>query len=361
MRRLEPQSDRSTQARPEPKSPEPVRLEVNHEKALDKITALKTKLDAMGARVAAYDAELAAARLRAEEQARLLAKLSAGRDEQFRERKYLHHQLRWHWARYPGTEQAWDARPRGDDPFARRAAWLKAKLVDAIAEQAGDPADLRVTAVVTICGRHDLLVRTLESFFATNTHPLAAMVVVEDGETGLAAPQRRRFSQHPVDWISTGGRVGQIRAIDEAYRRVRTPYIFHIEDDYDFVRPGYIERSMSILQAEPLCLQVWIRGGRTEHEILREQHVSLGVPWRKVGTYRAVWRGFSFNPGLRRLRDYRLIGSYAANSEARLGKAGLAEAQLSELYGSIGFFAAVLWTGGGEVYAKHTGRGRHVD
>jgi hypothetical protein len=337
------------------------RLVADHDKALRKITALRSKLDAVSERLIAVRHELETARSETASQAARLTKLARDRDSQARLKKYLHRRLLWHWASHPETEQAWERRPPGDDPFARRAAWLKAKLVDVLATPAADSPDRGVTAVVTSCGRHDLLVRTLDSFFEVNSCPIARMIVVEDGDRELDLAARRRFSNRPIDWINTGGRVGQIQAIDHAYSRVRTPYIFHIEDDYRFLKPGFIERSLSILEAEPLCLQVWIRGEPGEEDLLAEPHASSGTPWRRIAPHRGVWHGFSFNPGLRRLRDYRLIGSYAANVDAALGRGGLAEAQLSELYGSVGFFAAALWTNGGEAYAKHLGRGRHVE
>jgi hypothetical protein len=64
-----------------------------------------------------------------------------------------------------------------------------------------------------------------------------------------------------------------------------------------------------------------------------------------------------FNPGLKR---YRLIGAYAAHAEAGLGHGAVAEAQLSELYASIGYFAAAIWISEGEGYVTHLGDGRRV-
>lgn len=284
--------------------------------------------------------------------------------ELHKQNKNLHQRLRWHWAAYPYTTQSWEEQAEGSDPFQTRARLLKAKLVDLIARPEFESGDRRVTAVVTSCSRHDLLVRTLASFFERNTYPIEKLIVVEDGARELDQAFKMRFSNRPIEWMSTGVRVGQIRAIDAAYARVSTPYIFHIEDDYEFLAPGFIEDSMSILESEPLCLQVWIRGapGPGAHPVDDTTRTSQGAPWRRVSQHmKNVWHGFSFNPGLRRLRDYRLIGSsYAANAEPERGFGGMAEAQLSELYASVGFFAAALWKDEGATFARHLGRGHHV-
>jgi hypothetical protein len=240
---------------------------------------------------------------------------------------------------------------------------LQSQLIEQLAEEAGRPHDPRVTVVVTSCSRHDLLVRTLQSFFRHNTHQQTQVLVMEDGEHELDEEAKRLFSGRPIRWMKTGNRIGQIRAIDFAYSKVETPYIFHLEDDWLFERPGFIEKSMEILRCEPLCLQVWIRGFHApdSHPILEEPLSSSGVAWRKVALgWRDIWNGFSFNPGLRRLRDYRLVGSYASVVEAAADRAGNNEARLSDLYRRIGFFAAILWDEDKRGYVRHKGRGRQV-
>src|SRR5579863_4692646 len=94
------------------------------------------------------------------------------------------------------------------------------------------------TVVLTSCGRQDLLGRTINTFLQFNTAPLERFIVIEDGPGERNAGLRRTFSSDLFLWLATGDRVGQIQAVDEAYRRVRTPYIFHCEDDWEFYAPG---------------------------------------------------------------------------------------------------------------------------
>ena len=293
-----------------------------------------------------------------------IEELNADRARLLRENQLHLGKLRWHWATYPWTVRDWrdDEIPGG--PYDARRTALRSKLVELLSAPEFPTEDRRVTVVVTSCKRHDLLERTLESFFKTNSYPIEKVIVVEDGEEPFAPALKARFADHPMDWMNTGERLGQIRAIDAAYSRIATPYVFHMEDDWEFVRSRFIEMSMPILEAEPLCLQVWLRGrsGPYFHRFAGGVRLTSGVRWRQASPSPvSIWHGFSFNPGLRRLRDYRLIGSsYSANVESRSGKGGLAEGQLSELYASVGYFAASLWIADGKRLIAHLGRDRHV-
>lgn len=113
-----------------------------------------------------------------------------------------------------------------------------------------------ITVVVTSCNRHDLLERTLVSFRKFNTDPgVARILVVEDGD-GDPSEVCNRLD---ATLIRTGGRVGQIAAIDRAYEMVRTPFIFHLEDDWEFYRSGLMERSRGVLNVDPSTVCVWLR------------------------------------------------------------------------------------------------------
>src|ERR1700759_881798 len=107
------------------------------------------------------------------------------------------------------------------------------------------PAD--ITVVVTSCNRHDLLARTLASFRAHETEGrVARILVAEDGDADPSAV----CAAHGAQWFGTGTRVGQVRLIDQAYARVETPLIFHLEDDWEFTRPGFMEKSRALLAAD---------------------------------------------------------------------------------------------------------------
>jgi Glycosyl transferase family 2 len=238
---------------------------------------------------------------------------------------------------------------------------------------AGLPADAargagarpgQVTVVVTSCGRQDLLERTLQSFFRFNTFPIGGVIVVEDGPEAVNAPLFPRYGDRNVVWLSTGQRVGQIVAIDFAYSLVDSEYIFHLEDDWEFYGGGFIEKSMALLQALPRCLQVYLRApDDLNGQPLRPPTQSAtGLAYRQaeVGCIN-LWHGFSFNPGLRRTADYRLLARYSRHVRHDGTRPGAAEAQLSALYRAGGYYAVVLADNEGRGYVRHIGGDRHVD
>jgi hypothetical protein len=221
-----------------------------------------------------------------------------------------------------------------------------------------------ITGVLTSCGRYDLLEETLRSFFSVNSEPLKRMIIVEDGP---AIPQHRRskFINCPIEWISTGRRVGQIAAIDYAYSRVKTPYIFHMEDDWYFYRTGFMERSLEVLESNPKCLQVWIRAlnDTQGHPVEEQVYETHGVPWQRMAlkyVLEGEWHGFSFNPGLRRLGDYTSIGGYGVHKRFDPHHPGLTESGISKIFRRRDFYAAILCDDNGSGYVRHTGNGRHV-
>jgi hypothetical protein len=224
-----------------------------------------------------------------------------------------------------------------------------------------------VTAVVTSCGRHDLLQQTLDSFFAFNTYPLERTIIVEDGPA-ISDMVRSRYTNRSMMWLSTGKRVGQIAAIDYAYSNVTTSWVFHLEDDWEFYREGFIEDSMKVLRAHRDCLQVWIRAldDVQRHPIDPQVKIDGGVAWREMArdydlnSSGVLWHGFSFNPGLRRFADYVEIGGYGKHARYDFKVPWKAEHAINDIYRQRGFFAAILCDEMGKGYVRHLGRGRRV-
>ena len=225
------------------------------------------------------------------------------------------------------------------------------------------PRPRRVTAVLTSCGRQDLLERTLDSFLAFNSFPLEQIIVVEDGPVGTNAALMRKFKHHPIVWLGTNWRVGQIDAIDCAYALVDTEFIFHLEDDWEFYSSGFIEKSIPVLDARPECFEVLIRAidDINGHPLLPDIESVAGIAYRRLTLgYLGSWHGFSFNPGLRRTADYRRIGSYGEHVGHGRFRPTNAEADLSLLYRNLGFYCVILSDNDGRGYVRHLGEGRRV-
>lgn len=223
-----------------------------------------------------------------------------------------------------------------------------------------------VTVVVTSCNRHDLLDITLASFFKHNRFPIFQMIIVEDGEKSNDL-LKVKYKARNIEWISTGKRVGQIAAIDYAYSRIKTRYVFHMEDDWEFYLPGFIAKSMRFLNNHPDCLQVHLRAldDLNWHPLEEEVRYENGIAWRKLilnyTNQWGEWHGFSFNPGLRRLNDYVLTGGYGNICCFDSDNPGKAESKIGAFYKNKGYFTSIFCGKYSEGFVRHTGAKRHVD
>jgi hypothetical protein len=217
----------------------------------------------------------------------------------------------------------------------------------------------KITVCLTSCGRHDLLERTLESFFKYNTYPIEDFMWSEDADIpqlegflrqwdGINFNVEHRLDKKynydkPISFFY--GKVGQIKSIDRMYSTVTTPYIFHLEDDWLFTRPSFVEKSLEIMESHPEILQVHLReqNDLNGHPVIYDNE-QYGI----LEHGKTRWHGFSLNPSLKRLSDYKLInGGYAVVGH---------EVDLSEWYYKKGFIAAILKEG----CVKHIGQNRHV-
>ncbi len=133
-----------------------------------------------------------------------------------------------------------------------------------------------------------------------------------------------------VRWIQNECRRGQIYSIDRAYSQVKTDYIFHCEDDWEFQLGGsWLVESKQILDKYPMIHQVSLRGDCGWHQLIDQspyEGVKIAMPY-----WHGCWGGISFNPGLRRLSDYKKIGSYGLHIS--YSKGGLEhEKELSKMF-----------------------------
>jgi Glycosyl transferase family 2 len=208
-----------------------------------------------------------------------------------------------------------------------------------------------VTLVITSCGRFDLLQRSLDSFFKFNTYPLAEVILKEDSDQPV--PKELTKYHEFLTVVDDEAGEGQVRSIDRAYDLVSTPYVFHMEDDWEFYRAGFIEESLAILEAEPQCINVWLRE-RTDtngHPVYEDR---MSTDWRG-------WHGFTWNPTLKRMTDYHAVGSYesvvaACPEYLPPDKPWLKEAVVGTEYWRRGFYARITPRG----YVRHIGENRRV-
>lgn len=209
-----------------------------------------------------------------------------------------------------------------------------------------------MSVVLTSCGRFDLLERTLASFLQYNTYPLSQFIVVEDS----GSPEVRNIIEaFPIAFevIVNAPSRGQIASIDIAYSQVTKPLIFHCEDDWLFLRQGFIEDSLAVLDSFPQVSVVNLAcPGIVEEmdEVLKTCAVleQCGVRFKIIPPHaHPLWFGYSFNPGLRRTADYRRLGTFTSIGH---------ESDLSVYFKKRNMSVAVLENPA----CRHIGRERHV-
>ena len=206
-----------------------------------------------------------------------------------------------------------------------------------------------ITFVLTSCGRFDLLRRTLASFLEQNDTKIAKYVIVEDSCDESVRDVLAEFPDIDFELIVNQLKRGQLWSIDLAYERVQTPYIFHCEDDWLFTRPGFMEPSLALLEDFPDVIQVLIRDLADEKHgvggaLQTHKNISFYAPL--PADYPNVYC-YSFNPGLRRLADYKKIGQFRLILE---------EKAISDRAQQLGYRQVRLANGG----VRHIGGHRHM-
>lgn len=219
-----------------------------------------------------------------------------------------------------------------------------------------------VTVVLTACNRPDLLEKTLDSFFANNTYPLERFIIIDDGmNIGCNDFVKEKYEQ-PIELYYNDPKLYQIKSIDRAYGMVTTPYIFHMEEDWEFFRPSFIEHSKAVLEADENILQVWLRGldDITATHPFYEDVYTLNGNSMVLLKYTGIWNGFSFNPGLKRLSDWKDLpngydGCERITPAEQSGGVTL-ECDISVEYAKRGRIAMRFI----ESYVRHIGWDRHI-
>jgi hypothetical protein len=164
-----------------------------------------------------------------------------------------------------------------------------------------------VTVVLTACNRADLLEKTLDSFFKMNTYPLKRFIIIDDGMNFGCNDFVKEKYDFPIELIYNDPKLFQIKSIDYAYSLVDTEYIFHMEEDWLFLKPNFIENSIEILEQDDNIVQVWLRGlddPTLKHPYSPDIYECNGIQLVQ-NQYSIPWGGISFNPGLNRLSDWK--------------------------------------------------------
>ena len=97
----------------------------------------------------------------------------------------------------------------------------------------------------------------MDSFLRWNTADIAEYIIIDDsGRSRIHDELKKRYPDYTL--LLNPVNIGLIASLDRAYAQVKTPYIFHCQDDWEFYEGGFIEPSLKILESNHNILQVWL-------------------------------------------------------------------------------------------------------
>lgn len=205
------------------------------------------------------------------------------------------------------------------------------------------------TCVLTSCNRFDLLEKTLRSFFKNVDIQPKEFIIIEDSGNKKVHDCLKLFN-YPFKVTVNPTNLGQAKSIDIGYLQVKTPYIFHCEDDWVFTRSGFIKESLKVLKKHHNVSIVQLRGRGESVKLKHLVTKNLQVTEYFLANTKTDKRYFSYgyNPSLRRLSDYQMLAPFS-----KIG----GEREVSWVFKQLGFVTAHL-----EIPAvRHIGDKRHIN
>jgi len=212
----------------------------------------------------------------------------------------------------------------------------------------------KVTAIFTSFNRLDLLKITTDSFNKMNTYPVKEQIIIEDsGLTSVHEQLKKNYPDYKL--ILNPTNIGLVESLDKVLAEVTTPYVFHSEDDFKYIKPGFIERSVKIMDNNSWIMQVWLsnrHGEPVDNEIITIDDVQYRLA--STGGMCGVWHGFTFIAGLKSMEGYEKTKPWIQWSPSTDGLS-LRECKIGQEYYRLGYRAAVLLD---IPYCEHTGNYR---
>lgn len=202
-------------------------------------------------------------------------------------------------------------------------AWEKYRLVPAVTLpspgnnrlllHAVEQIESDTTAFFLSCNRLDLLDHTIRSFLATRDQPTKMVILDDSAEPGIFETLVARYGAFS-DVICFPENRGQWWAMDFMVSYCYTDYIFYVEDDWAFLKTGYLTRSKEILRNHREIGIVDIswrtfewQGIDSYEKELIENSFYWKKPWR-ISDIHLRWYGWIGSPNLKRRDDLILLG-----------------------------------------------------
>lgn len=221
-----------------------------------------------------------------------------------------------------------------------------------------------VTLFITSCGRPALLRRTLESFVQYNTYPIKEVILCEDSGIKGVVDFASNILPYPIRFCYNDIRMGQMKTIETYTSLITTPYVFHLEDDYEFFDSGFIELSLEILKSDPNITQVLLEDEQHDYALVDINHplcyklMTHHEEYNKDGMIGNNGDGplscFSWRPSLKRIEIQKLRMPYQPWDD---------EYTIQLHINKLNMYSVVTKhaTGGQKGFCRHIGKSTHVE
>lgn len=176
-----------------------------------------------------------------------------------------------------------------------------------------------ITLTLTIGRRPDLLAQTLDSLLSkVNFSQIVAINDFSDDATNQVF--RKICSNGQL--ISLGSPLGHHAAIDRLYRDLRTPYVFHCEDDWQFETKPDLQSAITLLSTDQKISSVCFRQiedfGLQPDVLENLPTVRSGtIEYKRLDRLHEQWHGYTFNPHLITLNALTNIGAFSKFKKER--------------------------------------------
>jgi hypothetical protein len=209
-----------------------------------------------------------------------------------------------------------------------------------------------VTLLITSFNRPDLLQKTVDSVLKYANYPFADKIIIEDSGSNT---MKELLPLCYPDWhlVIHDHTKGAYESIDEAYSLVRTPYVLHIEDDWEFTHGGFIEQAIEVLKHDDTIMQVSLEHNpvmSTLPEIYNINDIEYQIVGEDINGW---WHGFTCHPSVRSMAGYEKTKPWTQWS-SKDEELSHRELKVGLEYYRQGYKAAILK----DSYCIHTGLGR---
>nr|QBK85315.1 MAG: glycosyltransferase family 25 LPS biosynthesis protein [Iridovirus LCIVAC01] len=198
------------------------------------------------------------------------------------------------------------------------------------------PAFPRVTFTITTCKRYDLFEKTINSFIncCEDLHMIDSWLCIDDNSS--QEDRLKMQKKYPFFRFYFKGKElkGHAQSMNIIWKQVKTPYLFHIEDDWQFFKKRpYISHCLSVLGESETYGQCLINKNYAEtgddfdiiggefkrtpsgigyfiHDHYPNEKMHEFIQKHGIGKNCAYWPHFSFRPSLLKMNALKIVGKF---------------------------------------------------